>query len=189
MKSLIANGIVEINRGVGTFVSETPGISHDPFGLELEDDKMKVLLDWYHVRLILETDAMDLVAKNAHDDEIAEIRETMIKQHQMKENSIEYIRKDQKFHQLLALATHNVIMERLIPSLYQSFYYDSLYHDLLNSKHTKLSNRFKINAFESHEKIVQFLEIRDGKGAGLAMRYHIQSGINDMNYYIFNKDK
>lgn len=187
IKSLVASGVVEIVRGVGTFVSEHPGISPDPFGLELESNKMKVLLDWYSFRLILETEAMELVVKNASDEEIDEIKWVMLTQNQISQNSIEYTRLDQKFHTLLALATHNTIMEKMIPSLYQSFYYDSVYYDLLESNYTTLSDNFKNDTFEAHQKIVKFLEIRDAKGANLAMRYHIQNKIDNMNYYIFKQ--
>lgn len=189
IKSLVASGVVKIVRGVGTFVSDSPGVLPDPFGLKLESDKMKVLLDWYHVRMILESEAMELVAQNASDDEIKAIRQVMVTQNQLADkHSIEYIRADQEFHTLLALATHNKIMERIIPSLYQSVYYDSVYYDLIASNHTTLSHKLKENIFESHERIVRFLELRDAKGASLAMRYHIQSGINDMNRYMFESE-
>lgn len=190
MKSLVASGVVNIVRGVGTFVSESPGVFPDPFGLTLESDKVKVLLDWYHFRLILESDAMELVAKNASDDEISAIRKVMITQNELSDkSSVEYIRADQQFHTLLALATHNKIMEKIIPSLFQSIYYDSVYYDLLESNRTALSHRLKENVVESHEKIVKFLELRDSKGASLAMRYHIQSGINDMSRYLLDSEQ
>ncbi len=191
IKSLVASGVVEIIRGVGTFVSTNPGMLPDPFGLKLESDKIKVLMDWYRVRLTLESDAMELVVENASDEEIEEINKIVKLQNNLADkNTIEYIRADQKFHTLLALATHNKIMERIIPSLYQSIYYDSVYYDLIQSTNKSLSHKLKENVFESHEKIVKFLQIRDARGANLAMRYHIQSGINDMNrHFLDNKEK
>lgn len=184
IKSLVASGVVEIVRGVGTFVSNNPGVLPDPFGLKLEPDKVKVLLDWYRVRLILESDAMELVVNNASDEEISDIKKIMTTKSQLADqSSLEYIRADQKFHTLLALATHNTIMERMIPSLYQSIYYD-----LIKSNHISLSHSLKDGLFDSHEEIVKFLELRDAKGAILAMRYHIQSGINDLKTYILENE-
>ena len=62
IKTLVANGVLVIRRGVGTFVSETPGRQPDPFGFAYAEDKRKLLLDWYQVRLILESEAMEMVA-------------------------------------------------------------------------------------------------------------------------------
>ena len=73
IKTLVANGVLVIRRGVGTFVSETPGRQPDPFGFAYAEDKRKLLLDWYQVRLILESEAMEMVAKNATDQELEEL--------------------------------------------------------------------------------------------------------------------
>lgn len=185
IKSLVASGVVEIVRGVGTFVSVNPGVLPDPFGLKLESDKIEVLLDWYHVRLILESNAMELIVQNASDKEIKEIRDVVNVQNKLLDyNSLEYIENDQKFHILLALATHNRILEKIIPSLYQFSYYNSVYYDLIESSNKTLSNKLKNNVSQYHDIIVKFLEIRDGKGASLAMRYHLQGAIDDMNMYL-----
>ena len=70
IKTLVASGVLVIRRGVGTFVSETPGKLEDPFGFAFAEDKKKLLEDWYQVRLIVESEAMELVAKNASDEEL-----------------------------------------------------------------------------------------------------------------------
>ena len=38
IKTLVANGVLVIRRGVGTFVSETPGRQPDPFGFAYAED-------------------------------------------------------------------------------------------------------------------------------------------------------
>ena len=45
LKLLNANGMLEIRRGVGAFVRETPGIPRDPLGLSQIEDKKKLMLD------------------------------------------------------------------------------------------------------------------------------------------------
>ena len=120
IKTLVANGVLVIRRGVGTFVSETPGRQPDPFGFAYAEDKRKLLLDWYQVRLILESEAMEMVAKNATDQELEDL----------------------------------VALEE--------------------SQHTAVE--------ESHRSIAQLLRLRDGRGANLAMRYHMLRAMEDIQH-------
>lgn len=75
IKILVAGGVLVIRRGVGTFVSETPGKVEDPFGFAYAEDKKQLLSDWYQCRLIIESEAMELVAKNAADEELEGLEE------------------------------------------------------------------------------------------------------------------
>ena len=85
-KLLEARGLVEIRRGVGTFVSSTPGVASDPLGIDTAGEGKsapEIILDWYRVRMILEGEAMEMVAANATDaelDELAALLETELQQ-------------------------------------------------------------------------------------------------------------
>ena len=53
VKSLVSCNVLEVRRGVGTFVCSTPGISDDPLGLQFMD--LDVLYpDLLEIRSILE---------------------------------------------------------------------------------------------------------------------------------------
>lgn len=179
-KQLEARGILTVKRGVGTFVAETPGISSNPLGISVQTDDLydtaSVLIDWYRVRRIIEGDAMKMVAEKATDEELAEIEAIMEQEISLlNQSDVDFLSTDQQFHCALARATHNIVMERLIPSLHASIYYD-----MVKSLYFKLHERFNRNAAQNHADIVRYLKLRNGEAAALAMRYHMLVAIDDM---------
>lgn len=187
IKILVASGVLVIRRGVGTFVSETPGRVDDPFGFAFAEDKKKLLEDWYQVRLIVESEAMELVAKNATDEELQGLEDLarrqgdLIKaagnQQQDKGNTFSYsfMELDQEFHSALAAATHSAVMGRVLPALHEWVYFGAAI-----GEYPRLSRQMEQNARKSHLSIARFLKMRDGKGANLAMRYHMLQALEDV---------
>lgn len=182
IKILIANGVLVIRRGVGTFVSETPGKQEDPFGFAFEEDKMQLLSDWYQVRLIVESEAMELVAKNATTDELQTLAELAQNQSELIDTLTDgtdsfyaFMSVDREFHNALAAATHSTVMVRILPTLFESIYFGTAV-----DVYSQLSPQFLKNARDSHKSIVEFLKNRDGKGAHLAMRYHLLQGLENI---------
>ena len=148
-------------------------------GIQTDDihDTASVLIDWYRVRRILEGDAMTMVAENATDEEIAEIEAIMEHENSLVNLSdVDFLSADQQFHCALARATHNIVMERLIPSLHASIYYD-----MVKSLYGRLCERYKRNAVQNHADIVRYLKLRNGEGrCPCVMRYHMLVAIDDM---------
>ena len=177
-KQLAARGLLEVRRGVGTFVSDNPGVVSNPLGIRAEGGKSvpEILEDWYRVRMILEGEAMEMVAANATDaelDELAALLETELQQ--ASTDYEDFLETDRSFHCALAHATHNIIMTRLIPSLHASVYYD-----LVRDYYPFLRQKFNDNVNTNHAAIVRHLKLRDGRGANLAMRCHMLQGISDV---------
>lgn len=184
IKILVANGVLVIKRGVGTFVSETPGRQSDPFGFAFAGDKKKLLSDWYQVRLILESEAMEMIAQNATDEELAKLAALEREENKLIENidfgndqngGYTFMRADQEFHSALAMATHSSVMERILPALHEWVYFGEAI-----GEYPRVSRQMQQNAKESHRNIVNFLKKRDGKGANLAMRYHMVRALEDI---------
>jgi GntR family transcriptional repressor for pyruvate dehydrogenase complex len=176
IKGLAASGVIEIRRGVGNFVSDTPGIPPDPFGFSLEFDKKKLLTDWYQVRTILESEAMELVVQNATDEELEHCEELYKEELKLIDEDDEgFMRVDTEFHRALANATHNVVMFRILPALHGWIDYCRAVEE-----YSRLSDRLKNNARDSHRVILDYLWRRDGKGAALAMRYHMLRAVDDI---------
>ncbi|KAF5052872.1 putative L-lactate dehydrogenase operon regulatory protein [anaerobic digester metagenome] len=176
IKFLVASGVLTIRRGVGTFVSDNPEVHPDPFGFNQIENQKKLLSDWYNVRMILEGEAMKMVVENASDEEIEEIRRFAEEEKQMIiEDNKAFVAADQKFHKALAYATHNDIMIKILPSLHEWMYFG-----IISNNYEYLAPDLKINAFENHDKILKFIMMRDGEGAKLAMRYHMQQGLKDL---------
>lgn len=182
IKILVANGVLVIRRGVGTFVSETPGIQEDPFGFSFEEDKKQLLSDWYQARLILESEAMELVAQNATEEELRTLEELAESQSALidtltdnPDSFYEFMSADRAFHNALSAATHNTVINRILPALFEWIYLGAM-----AGIYVKFSIQFWNNAKESHKNIMEFLKKRDGKGANLAMRHHILQGLEDV---------
>lgn len=183
IKLLVASGVLVIRRGVGTFVSETPGKPEDPFGFAFAEDKKKLLQDWYHVRLIVESEAMELVAQNATDEELQALVDLARQQSEQidalgtgKHAPHTFMELDQAFHRALAAATHSVVMDRILPSLQEWVYFG-----VAVGEYPRLSRKMEQNAKLSHLSIARFLKMRDGKGANLAMRYHMLQALEDVS--------
>ena len=186
IKTLVASGVLVIRRGVGTFVSETPGKLDDPFGFAYAEDKKQLLADWYQARLISESEAMELVAKNATDEELQELEDLALRQRDLitsgdrkkktQENySYSFMELDQEFHAALAAATHSAVMGRVLPALHEWVYFGAAV-----GEYPRLSREMEHNAKESHLTIAQFLKMRDGRGANMAMRYHMLQALKDV---------
>lgn len=175
IKLLVASGMLTVRRGVGTFVSENPGISVDPLGLSHLEDKKKLMLQWFEVRLILESESVRLVVERASDDEIEEIIACEQKVAELIEKGKDYILADQHFHAAIAKATHNEVISRFIPSIEQS-----IYEAITAAQEGAWFNKSTENALKYHHEIANFIKKRDAVGAMLAMRYHILQGIDDI---------
>lgn len=186
IKILVAGGVLVIRRGIGTFVSETPGKVDDPFGFAFAQDKKKLLADWYQVRLIIESEAMELVAKNATDEELRALEELARRQSDLicaadaagdegDDFYQSFMHLDQEFHSALAAATHSAVMGRVLPALHEWVYFGAAI-----GEYPRLSRQMQKNARKSHLTIARFLLMRDGKGANLAMRYHMLQAMEDV---------
>lgn len=175
IKLLVASGILTVKRGVGTFVSENPGISVDPLGLSHLEDKKKLILQWFEVRLILESESVRLVVERASDDEIQKIIACEQKVTELIEKGEDYVLADQYFHAAIAKATHNEVISRFIPSIEQS-----IYEAITVAQENDWFNKSTENALKYHHEIANFIKKRDAIGAMLSMRYHILQAIDDI---------
>jgi DNA-binding FadR family transcriptional regulator len=176
ISELVASGVLVVRRGVGTFIADNPGISPDPFGFQLESDKKQLIKDWYKLRMILESEAMELVVENATDEEISRIEQLTIKENSLAQiDDVSFLKVDREFHIALALASHNMVMEKIVPALHEW-----MYSEFLLDEYNVLPDSLFANAQMNHEKIMMFVKQRDAKGANLAMRYHLLCAIDDL---------
>ncbi len=175
LKLLNANGMLEIRRGVGAFVRETPGIPRDPLGLSQIEDKKKLMLDWYEARIALEPTAMQWIVERASDEEINRLQELEEQVSLTIGGGGNYWTLDMEFHNALAKATHNEIIHRMLAGIGHSV------HEMFAlSKEIGLYEPFSLLALRSHLEIIKFIRMRDAMGASLAMRYHLMQCIQHL---------
>lgn len=177
IKTLEFEGILEIRRGVGTFVSDDFGLGINTEELTYEEIQRTLLYEWYEARLVWEVQSMYLVTKRATDEELAEIIsiQAQIAQ-QIQDNESSFYKLDHLFHKKLTSATHNKILERMV---YATGIWDWSYYNMAQRR-GPLQERMKENSKEGHNAIVRFLKKRDGEGAAMAMRHHLLQAQEDL---------
>lgn len=175
VKMLVANGILTIERGRGTFVTEYPNSHSDPFGISYLEDKKNLVLNWFEMRLILEPANVRLAVERATDEEIQEIIKYEREAAALILSGKSYSHADQKFHSAIARATHNNVISLMLPAIEASV------NDAISTAaYFGADRRSADNALNNHRSIADFIEKRDADGAALAMYYHIKRGITDI---------
>lgn len=88
VKSLVSKGILEIKRGSGTYVISTNSLNDDPLGLSKFDNKYKLALELFEVRLMLEPEIASLTAKYVSQEEAQQIKKLCDETHHAFTNAI-----------------------------------------------------------------------------------------------------
>lgn len=168
IKSLVSRNIVEIRRGVGTFVAENTGVVQDPLGFSFIDNKNKLVKDSMDVRLLLEPSIAKWAARNATDSEISEIIELSNKIESAILNGEDYSNLDVEFHTIIAISSRNLVVENLIPILNTNI------RSLIDVTHSVL----KEHTILSHKKIANAIKERNEEMAEQSMKEHIEINQN-----------
>lgn len=168
IKSLVSRNIVEIRRGVGTFVAKNTGVVEDPLGFSFINNKKKLVKDSMDVRLLLEPSIARWAARNATDSEILEIIELSKRIEKAILNDEDYSDLDVEFHTKIANSSRNLVVENLIPILNMNI------RSLIDVTHAVLRE----HTILSHKKIANAIKERDEEMAERLMREHIEINQN-----------
>lgn len=131
VKTLSAKGVVEIKRGVGTFVCQMPGIASDSLGLTFVD-KSNLIDELYQFRIMIEPDIAALAAENATDENLVELKkifQKFITDHSdyynkkigLETASKKYIDNEINFHTSIARCTGSSVIERVVFVIMESY--------------------------------------------------------------------
>ena len=128
------------------------------------------------MRLILEPANVRLVVERASDEEIREIIDCEKKAAELIRSGKSFSAADQQFHAAIAKATHNNVIELMLPAI------EVAIRDAINTAvYVGAGERALENALTNHHNIAHFIEQRDADGAALAMYYHIKRGMTDLD--------
>ncbi|WEG72488.1 FadR/GntR family transcriptional regulator [Vagococcus intermedius] len=164
IKLLAARNVVVIKRGLGTFVSDNPGLTEDPLGLTFITDKKKLSHDLMEVRLMVEPNISALAAQYATNDEIIEMEKLCLEIEYLIQNNKNHEEKDIEFHTLIAKASKNLVVPSLIPIIQSAI---SLFIDLTHRS-------LKEETIETHRKIIDAIKSGNSEAAKEAMYQHLQ---------------
>lgn len=170
VKQLVSRNILEIRRGLGTYVAKNPGLLADPFGFRFYKDKLKLGLDLCEIRLLIEPTLARIAAEQAAEEQIDQICAAHEKVKNLIREGINHEAADVQFHSCIANCCSNGVMPALMEIIYAAINY------IIN-----LNNRTLLEeAIETHEMVVNAILLHDGNAAVKAMTLHINQIKDDV---------
>ncbi|MCI8659880.1 MAG: FadR family transcriptional regulator [Lachnospiraceae bacterium] len=163
LRLLLSRNIVVIRQGAGSFVSDKNGISDDPLGFFMVDDRKKLIEDLLQARVIIEPQIAAIAAQNRTEEELTCLEVALKNVEQAMKERSNFSGEDGAFHTCIANCTHNRVIAELIPVITKGI--------------AEFSSGVKKQEYQqtlvSHRNI--FIAIRDKKPleAGQAMSYHL----------------
>ncbi len=164
IKTLVAMGVLEIRRPVGTFVCRgftEPMLSPLLYGVILgRGDSYDELLD---LREIMETGTMLTVIRNASDEEIASLSAPLEALREACRRDLpsveEVFGRDDDFHEAVMALAHNRVVER-IASTVRLMTHDMRHESVELMLHAGRAEEL----YQAHEKLYRILSQRDVDG-------------------------
>ena len=163
VKGLVSRGILEVRRGSGTYVVSTSSLEEDPLGLSKFQDKYKLALELFDVRLMLEPEIAALACEYASDEEREQLKKLCDEVEELYLTGKNHIKKDVEFHTYIAKCSRNRVVETLIPVI------NPAVTTFANLTHHMLMNE----TIESHRAVTDAILARDAVGAKCAMIMHL----------------
>lgn len=169
IKLLCAQGVLEVYRGKGTFVSENME-NYISFGLDELDLNRARVKDLFESRMLFEPQLAALACQRATNEELTAIMEAGRQVEEQIRLHADRTAADQEFHRCIAVAAHNRFMLQLLPIVHSAVS-EAIQ---LNNLQTPLADI----TIRDHALLMDFLAKRDAVGAEAAMRIHLRSAIN-----------
>ena len=172
LRILSTRGLVEVRRGVGTFVTESRNIHADYDVLKIQNTNVNTK-DLYEMRLMFEPQAAYYACLRASSDELNEIfRYCELNEQMIRNQDPQWDETEQKFHNAIASATHNPFITALLP-----IFNRAIHHGILLANEAPEVAEMTLH---DHRVLVQYLRERNPEGAKTAMQLHI---INTMRAF------
>jgi DNA-binding FadR family transcriptional regulator len=173
VRSLVSQGILEIRRGKGTYITENAEIYNKDYNFKSMERLKISLKDLFEMRLIFEPEAVYYACKRATDEEIEKIIELGLYEEELIRKGDERTKADQKFHQAIGKATHNGFMIKFLPIIDEAI-------EVAIKTYPQKELLSEIT-LQDHALIMDFLKERDAECAKSAMTIHIRHAMQKLN--------
>ena len=174
IRTLAAQGVLEVRRGKGTFVSPRVEEIGD-FGFGGLARVKGQLRDLFELRSIFEPRAARLACGRATGEELADILAKGEAVEACIRAGADRTRADRAFHAAIVRATHNEFMVRLLPVINQA-----VETAIGAGEHREALAQVTL---QDHALLMDFLRRRDGEGAEHAMAIHMRHAMDEMGLY------
>ena len=169
---LVAQGVLEIRRGKGTFVAEElPAAGLDLTSLAGLRSRVRAK-DLFEMRLIFEPATVALACQRGTDEELRQIQKKAERVERIAAEGGDWPPADQEFHWAIIKASHNEYMRRLYPII------NSAVNEILQLSQNR--QHMQDIALNDNRLILEFLLKRDEAGARHAMSIHMKHLINTL---------
>lgn len=171
IRTLSAQGVLEVRRGRGTFVSGRVEEIED-FGFSTLEHMRGQLRDLFELRAVFEPSAARLACRRATQEELGEILargaavEACIRAGEDRTGA------DREFHAAIVRATHNEFMVRLLPMVGKA-----VETAVAAGEHAQ---ELAQDTLRDHAMLLEFFRKRDEEGAGHAMAIHMRHAVDVM---------
>ena len=176
IKILTSNHVLRVERGRGTFVEVTPSELADVFGISHIQDRRQLYIDWFDTRIALELMIAASAAERASSEEIASINYWDNLCAEKIRAGTDYAKEDCQFHIAIAIASHNCVIERMMPMLAVAV------EDSTAMNHRENAAATKENALYFHHQIARYIEKRNPHVAAAMMLAHLEMGLDRLKY-------
>ena len=170
IRTLESMKLLQSRQGDGTYVlaSSEESLIH-PLAVALFKEKDDIR-DIFYIRKIIEPHVAQLAAENATPQEIEEMEKILCKQEECIEQGENIIETDSAFHNLMASATKNHVMERLIGALIDLLK-QSREKYLMEDENDKRAKR----SLEGHRRVLSDIKNGDSDAAMKSMLQHLEN--------------
>lgn len=174
LRALAMLNIVEIRQGSGTYVSSLKPevlIERLDFVFAIDDSTFSELLE---ARRILEPGLAAAAARHATEEELAQMRDCVIRAAAHLDDPEVFLTVDLELHQRIAAAAHNQIIAHIMESLTRL--------GMASRRRTAALPWVRAKSVQDHQAIVEALMGRDGEAAARIMQRHleaVQSGLHE----------
>ncbi len=174
LRDLTVQGVLEVRRGKGTFVS--PRVEEiEDFGFDRLGRMRGQLRDLFELRSIFEPRAAALACRRATAEELSDILEKGAAVERCIRAERDRTRDDRAFHTAIVRATHNEFMVRLLPIISRA-----VEGAISAGEHGEELAQVTLR---DHALLLEFLEKRDPEGAEHAMAIHMCHAMDEMGLY------
>ena len=176
IRILAAQGVLDVYRGRGTFISPDIYTLND-IGLESMERVRVHLKDLYEARLLFEPEIASIVCRRASDAELKKIFEVGAEVEKVILAGKDRTEMDSEFHKILVKASHNEFLQRLFPIIDKSIQ-EAI---KLNGCTLPSEDLLAKDTLRDHALLMEFLKKRDAVSARNAMSIHLHHIITNLN--------
>lgn len=171
IQSLAAQGVLEVRRGRGTFVSARVE-EIDDFGFSALDQVKGQLRDLFELRAVFEPEIAALACRRASPEELQDILAQGREVERCIRSGTDRTQADREFHAAIVRATHNEFMARLLPIISQAVETAIV----SGGRGEELAQ----STLRDHALLMEFFQKRDPDGARHAMAVHMRHAMDEM---------